>query len=67
MKFELVEKVFMELSPSGKAVVVVVDGEKFATSRKFVQRLLDGHSKRLKLRRRKAVGVAPQVEQRGIY
>ncbi len=54
MKFELVEKVVMELSPSGKAVIVSVDGEKFATSCKFVQRLLDGHSKRLKLRKRTA-------------
>ena len=54
VKFELVEKVVMELSSSGKAVIVSVDGEKFATSCKFVQRLLDGHCKRLKLRKRTA-------------
>lgn len=52
MSLKLVEEVVMELSPSGKAVVVVVDGEKFSTSCRFVQRLLDGHSKRLKLRRK---------------
>ena len=54
MNLKLVEKVVMELSPSGKAVIVVIDGEKFATSCKFVQRLLDGHCKRLKLRKRTA-------------
>ena len=54
MNLKLVEKVVMELSSSGKAVIVSVDGEKFATSCKFVQRLLDGHCKRLKLRKRTA-------------
>jgi len=54
VNLKLVEKVVMELSPSGKAVIVSVDGEKFATSCKFVQRLLDGHCKRLKLRKRTA-------------
>ena len=49
---KLVEKVVMELSPSGKAVVVIVDGEKFSTSRKFVQSLLNGYTKRLKLRKK---------------
>jgi len=52
VRVELVEKVEMELSSSGKAVVVVVDGERFSTSCKFVRRLLDGYCKRLRLRKR---------------
>ena len=54
MKLRLVEKVIIELSPSGKALVVDIDGEKFYTSKKFIHRLLTGDLKRLKLKRKTA-------------
>jgi len=53
VKFKLAEKVIMELSPSGKAVVVNINGQKYYTSKKFVQRLLVGDLKSLKLKRKR--------------
>jgi len=43
----------MELSPSGKAVIVNINGQKYYTSKKFVQRLLIGDLKKLKLKMKK--------------
>jgi len=48
----MVEKVIMELSPSGKAVVINVDDQKYHTSKKFVSRLILGEIKKLKLKKR---------------
>jgi len=52
VKFKLAEKVVMELSLSGRAVVVKVNGEEFYTSKRFVHGLLAGDIKRLKLRKK---------------
>jgi len=52
VKFKLAEKVIMELSPSGKAVVVDIDGQKYYTSKKFVNRLLLGELEKLKLKKK---------------
>jgi len=51
----LIEKVIMELSPSGKAVVVSINGQKYYTSKKFVSRLIHGELKRLKLKKKPAI------------
>ena len=53
MKFKLAEKVIMELSPSGKAVVVRINNQEFYTSKNFVYKLLTGAAKRLKLRKKR--------------
>ena len=50
----MVEKVIMELSPSGKAVVVNIDGQKYYTSKKFVQKLLNKDLKKLKLKKKQS-------------
>jgi len=55
VKLELIEKVIMELSPSGKAVVVSINGQKYYTSKKFVSRLIHGELKRLKLKKKPAI------------
>ena len=47
----MIEKVIMELSPSGKAVVINVDGLKYYTSKKFVSKLILGEIKKLKLKK----------------
>lgn len=52
MKLKLVEKVIMELSPSGKAVILNIDGQKYYTSKKFVSRLILGEIKKLKLKKK---------------
>jgi len=41
----------MELSPSGEAVVINVDGLKYYTSKNFVSKLILGEIKKLKLKK----------------
>jgi len=53
VKFKLAEKVIMELSPSGKAVVVRINNQEFYTSKNFVYKLLAGAARRLKLRKKR--------------
>ena len=52
MKLELIEKVIMELSSRGKAVVTSINSQKYYTSKKFVSRLVHGELKRLKLKKK---------------
>jgi len=42
----------MELSPSGKAVIINVDRQEYSTSKKLVSRLILGEIKKLKLKKR---------------
>ena len=48
----MIEKVIMELSSRGKAVVTSINSQKYYTSKKFVSRLVHGELKRLKLKKK---------------